>query len=202
MDFTRNILPFLRDLEEDEAGPDATETAEMLGVPAKSMVVLSRNENPYGPSPLVRAALKDVPMHRYPDSRPLLEAISSYTGYAREWLVSGAGMDEIITTICRIFLGCGDSALVPVPTYNVYGLAARLCGARPIFSARLPGFAVGPRCSGASRWLFYARRTIQREMPSQRRMCGLLWKGLMRLSFWMRPMPSLQKRAARRRERI
>ena len=143
-DFARNILPFLRDLEEDEAGPDATEISEMLGIPAESMVVLSRNENPYGPSPLVRAALKDVPMHRYPDSRPMLEAISSYTCYPKEWLVSGAGMDEIITTICRTFLGCGDSALVPVPTYNFYGVAVQLCGARPIFSARLPGFAVVP----------------------------------------------------------
>jgi histidinol-phosphate aminotransferase len=143
-DFTKNILPFLKDLEEDEAGPDAAETAKMLGIPEESMVVLSRNENPYGPSPLVQEALRDVPLQRYPNSRPLMKAISGYTHYPQEWLVTGAGMDEVITTICRIFLSCGDSALVPVPTYNFYGVAVQLCGARPMNCRRLFDFSVDP----------------------------------------------------------
>jgi histidinol-phosphate aminotransferase len=54
----------------------------------------------------------------------------------------GAGMDEIITTICRIFLGSGDKALIPVPTYNFYGLAVELCGAVPHYQPRLAGFSV------------------------------------------------------------
>ena len=50
-DFAKNILPFLSHLEEDEAGPDPLQVAKRLGITLKDMVILSRNENPYGPSP-------------------------------------------------------------------------------------------------------------------------------------------------------
>ena len=141
-DFTKNILPILSSLEEDEAGPDPSEISRRYGISEECIVMLSRNENPYGASPLLRAALEDVPLNRYPNSQPFLTALSGYTGYPEEYLVAGAGMDEIITTICRIFLGRGDTALIPVPTYNFYGLAVELCGAVPLFQARLSGFAV------------------------------------------------------------
>ncbi len=153
-DFTKNLLPFLSYLEEDEAGPDPLEVARKFCIPFHSLVVLSRNENPYGPSPRVREALLDAPVHRYPDSRPFLSALSCYTSYPSEWLVAGAGMDEIITTICRLFLGPGDAALIPVPTYNFYGVAVQLCGARPLFSARISGFAVDPNVPKGVKMVF------------------------------------------------
>ncbi len=53
-------------------------------------------------------------------------------------------MDEIINTLARLFLGRGDRAMIPVPTYNLYDLAARLCGALPVHQPRLPGFEVDP----------------------------------------------------------
>jgi histidinol-phosphate aminotransferase len=140
--FTKNVLPYLSRLEEDEAGPDPSEIAQRFGISEERIVMLSRNENPYGPSPSARAALEDAKLHRYPDSRPFVKALSGYSGYPEECLVTGAGMDEIITTICRIFLGPGDTALIPVPTYNFYSVAAELCGAVPAFQSRLPDFSV------------------------------------------------------------
>jgi histidinol-phosphate aminotransferase len=141
-DFTKNVLPYLAQLEEDEAGPDPEEISQRYGISPERIVMLSRNENPYGTSPRVRAALIDVPLHRYPNSRPFLTALSGYTGYPEECLVAGAGMDEIIATICRIFLRQGDLALIPVPTYNFYGPAVELCGALPHYQPRLAGFSV------------------------------------------------------------
>ena len=147
-DFAKNVLAFLSHLDEDEAGPDLHQAAMRLGMPLKDLIVLSRNENPYGPSPAVGAALQEGPFHRYPDSRPFLEALAGYTGFSPEWLVAGAGMDEIISTICRIFLGRGDRALIPVPTYNYYALAAGLCGARPEYQTRAESFALHPHLPG------------------------------------------------------
>jgi histidinol-phosphate aminotransferase len=141
-DFTKSVLPFLSGLEEDEAGPDPGEVSRRYCIPEERIVVLSRNENPYGPGPRVRTALQDVPLHRYPDSRPFIESLSEYSGFSREEIVIGAGMDEIITTICRIFLGPGDSALIPVPTYSFYGQAAMLCGAKPFYHPRLDDYSV------------------------------------------------------------
>jgi len=153
-DFTKNVLPFLFRLEEDEAGPGPEEISRRYGISEESIVVLSRNENPYGPSPRLHVALKDVPLHRYPNSQPFLKALSRYAGYPEECLVAGAGMDEIITTICRIFLGAGDKALVPVPTYNLYGLAAELCGALPQYRPRLSDFSVDRKIPDGVKMIF------------------------------------------------
>jgi len=63
-------------------------------------------------------------------------------------------MDEIIITIARLFLGQGDHALISVPTYNVYGLAARFCGALPVQQPRLPGFKVNPNIPEGMKMIF------------------------------------------------
>jgi histidinol-phosphate aminotransferase len=118
------------------------------------MIMMSRNENPYGPSPRVRDILRDVPLHRYPDSSLFLESLAKYTGYPKENIIIGAGMDEIIITIARLFLGQGDRALISVPTYNVYGLAARFCGALPVQQPRLPGFEVDPNIPEGMKMIF------------------------------------------------
>ncbi len=135
-------MPYIRELEPDEAGPDPAEVSARYGIMPESITILSRNENPYGPSPKVLEALKSTLPNRYPDSRHFVEALSKYTGYPAENIVTGAGMDEIILTISRLFLGIGDRALIPVPTYTLYSLATRLCGALPIYQQRLPGFEV------------------------------------------------------------
>lgn len=153
-DYTKNILPYLSELEEDEAGPNPLEISRRYGISEERIVVLSRNENPYGASPRVRTALKDVPLHRYPESQPFLKALAAYTSHPEECIVAGAGMDEIITTICRIFLGPGEKALIPVPTYNLYGLAAQLCGARPLFLSRQEDFSVEKHIPGNIKMAF------------------------------------------------
>lgn len=135
-------MPHLLDLEPDEAGPDPSEVSARYGISPERIVILSRNENPYGPSPKVRDALKSPSFNRYPDSRHFIEALSKYTGYPAENIVTGAGMDEVIITMARLFLGPGDKALIPVPTYTLYGLAVRLCGSLPLYQQRLSGFEV------------------------------------------------------------
>ncbi|MDM7911941.1 MAG: aminotransferase class I/II-fold pyridoxal phosphate-dependent enzyme, partial [Methanotrichaceae archaeon] len=141
-DYSRNLMPYLSDLEPDEAGPDPSEVTLRYGIPPERIVILSRNENPYGPSPKVWEALKSTPLNRYPDSRPFVKALSKYTGYPTENIVIGAGMDEVIFTMTRLFLGSGNRALIPIPTYTLYALAARLCGAVPVYRQRGPDFDV------------------------------------------------------------
>jgi histidinol-phosphate aminotransferase len=147
-------MPFLLELEPDDAGLDQEEVSRRYGVSPESIIMLNRNENPYGPSPRVWEAIKGAPLHRYPDSRHFVKAVSDYTGFPDENIVVGAGMDEIIITIARLFLGRGDKALIPVPTYNLYGLAIRLCGARPVYQPRLPGFEVSREITEDAKMIF------------------------------------------------
>ncbi len=141
-DYAHNLMPYLLDLEPDEAGPDPSEVSARYGISPEKLIILSRNENPYPPSPKVLEALKSPLLNRYPDSRQFVEALSRYTGYSDKSIVTGAGMDDVILTMTRLFLGPGDRALIPVPTYTLYGLAVRLCGALPIYQQRLAGFEV------------------------------------------------------------
>lgn len=153
-DYKKNVLDHIHRLVEDEAGPDPEQIAQRFGIPVTSLAILSRNENSYGPSPHATAALGQARLNRYPDLRPFISALSSYTGYPDQSLVAGAGMDEIITTIFRIFLGPGDRVLIPVPTYNLYGLATELCAARPIYQERLMGWDVDPRIPECVKMVF------------------------------------------------
>jgi histidinol-phosphate aminotransferase len=147
-------MPFLTELEPDEAGPDPTEISSRYGLDLDQILVMSRNENPYGPSPKVWEALRGVRIHRYPDSRPFLDALSDYTGYPKKNIVAGAGMDEVITTVARLFLGKGDKALIPIPTYSLYSLAVRLCGAKPVYQQRLKGFELDPEIPDGLKLIF------------------------------------------------
>jgi histidinol-phosphate aminotransferase len=147
-------MPFLTDLDPDEAGPNPADISRRYGLPPDQILMLSRNENPYGPSPKVWEDLRSVRIHRYPDPEPFLETISDYTGYPKQNIVAGAGMDEVITVMARLFLGKGDKALIPIPTYSFYGLAVRICGANPVYQQRGEDFEVDPEIPEGFKLIF------------------------------------------------
>ncbi len=153
-DYSRNLRPYLRDLEPDEAGPNPSSVSLRYGIPQEEIVILSRNENPYGPSPKIWKAMNNIAPNRYPDSGHFVEALSEYTGYPQENIIIGAGMDEVITTMIRLFLGDGDKAFTPIPTYTLYALAVRLCGALPLYRQRGPNFEVEPEIPEGVKMIF------------------------------------------------
>jgi len=106
-DYSRNLMPFLADIEPDEAGPNPIEVSRRYGIAPQDIVILSRNENPYGPSPRVREALSEASVHRYPDPQPFVSAVANYVGFPEENIVAGAGMDEIIMNIPPALPGHG-----------------------------------------------------------------------------------------------
>jgi histidinol-phosphate aminotransferase len=97
--------------------------SERLGIPVERIVKLDANENPYGMSPKAREALAklDFP-HIYPDpeSRALRAALAEFTGVAAEFLMAGAGADELIDLLLRVLLEPGDKVLNCPPTFGMY----------------------------------------------------------------------------------
>ncbi len=94
-----------------------------LGLPADEITKLDANENPYGPSPLARRALADLPYaHVYPDpeSRVLRASLSQFTGVAEPYLLAGAGADELIDLLLRVMLEPGDTVLNCPPSFGMY----------------------------------------------------------------------------------
>jgi len=107
---------------------------------------LASNENPEPPSPRAiergKAALCDA--NRYPGDQvtELVRALEKYHGPYH--FVTGVGMDGVIETVLRTFVGAGDRVAISTPTFSFYGLAAMGQGADIITVHRESDFSVDP----------------------------------------------------------
>ena len=123
--------------------------SERLGRKPEEIIKLDANENPYGVSPRVRAALAEMEFpHIYPDpeSRALRAALAEFTGVPAEYLLAGSGADELIDLITRLLLEPGDKVLNCPPTFGMYPFDTELNAGRIIdvprhadFSLDVPG---------------------------------------------------------------
>lgn len=116
-----------------------------LGRPPQAILKLDANENPYGPSPAALRALAGLEYaHIYPDpeSTALRAALSAQTGLPAENLLAGAGADELIDLILRLFLEPGDSVVDCPPTFGMYAFDTALNAGRVLNVPRRPDFSV------------------------------------------------------------
>lgn len=119
--------------------------SEQLGLPAGAIIKLDANENPYGPLPAVAEALAQLAFaHIYPDpeSRELRQELAAYHGVPVENLLAGAGADELIDLIMRLFLDAGDAILNCPPTFGMYAFDAGIYGAEVIPVPRNANFSL------------------------------------------------------------
>lgn len=123
-------LPPLAELTLDELVP-ASRASEPGGP-----IILSRNENAYGPSQEVIASMRDSLqfVNRYPDSadKSLHERIAQSHSIKPEQLVLGCGSGEILSTSATAFLGPGKTLITAVPTFEAIGRCAKTAGAEVI----------------------------------------------------------------------
>ena len=107
------------------------ELARKAGIKPEDVIRLNANENPYGPLDKVSAALSGLPLHLYPDpnQRKLRAALGEYTGQPVERIMAGAGGDEIIDLLMRLFIAPDQKVLDCEPTFGMYSFSARLAEA-------------------------------------------------------------------------
>lgn len=116
-----------------------------LGLPPEQIVKLDANENPYGPLPIVAEALAEYPFyHIYPDPAhsELRAALSHFVGVPAANILPTHGADEMLDTLCRLFLRPGDGIIDCPPTFGMYSFDAALAGARVVEVWRREHFAV------------------------------------------------------------
>src|ERR1700729_2681078 len=78
-------------------------------------IKLNTNENPYPPSPRVKAALAEAIGDRlrlYPDplSTAFRQTAARLHGITPEMVMAGNGSDDLLTILTRAFVGPGDLA--------------------------------------------------------------------------------------------
>jgi histidinol-phosphate aminotransferase len=98
------------------------------------IVKLNTNENPYGPSPRVLAAIASATdrLRLYPDpsASSLREAIAARYDVASEQVFVGNGSDEVLAHIFQALLKHDAPLLFPDITYSFYPVYCRLYGIR------------------------------------------------------------------------
>lgn len=119
--------------------------ARESGKTVAEVVKLDGNENPYGPSPRVARALAQFPFyHIYtdPDQRQLRQALESYVGLGQEHIVVGAGSDDLIDLVLRLFVETGDQVINLVPTFGMYPFSTQVCGGEVVEVPRDEAFGI------------------------------------------------------------
>ncbi len=100
---------------------------------------LSSNETPLGPSPHAIEAYRNVASHLqdYPDgsSSDLREAIGRVFGIDPARIVCGAGSDDLLSLLARIYLADGDEAIHTTHGFLIYPIATLATGATPVVAA-------------------------------------------------------------------
>ena len=89
-------------------------------------------------------AVSKAPFHVYPDpfQRAMRASLAGYTGVGEEYIVAGAGSDELIDLLFRLFISPGDAIIDSDPTFGMYGFCARIAGAETVMVPRTEDFDV------------------------------------------------------------
>lgn len=92
---------------------------------------LASNENPFGCSPAVAAALAGLNPARYSDpaSAVLRQALAARLLVSASRIVAANGSEEIIAAISRAFLGEGTTALTVAPCFGLHEIQPLAMGA-------------------------------------------------------------------------
>src|SRR5215831_16559880 len=97
--------------------------------PPTRPILLSRNENAYGPSAKVLAAVEEALLscNRYPRTEcdSLARKIAAFHHVRPEQVVLGCGASELLCTAAATALGPGEKLVQASPTYPVLGEFAR-----------------------------------------------------------------------------
>jgi len=125
---------FVCDLVAYEPGKPIEETARELGLDPASIVKVASNENPLGPSPLAKEAMRKAieQAHIYPDGGgfKLRTAIAEKLGFGIQNIILGNGSNEIIELLCHTFLNRDAELIAAKHAFVVYKLMATLFGAK------------------------------------------------------------------------
>ena len=100
-----------------------------------TFIKLNTNENPYPPSPRVKMALIEAITDRlrlYPDpsARAFRETAAALHGVEPDMILAGNGSDDVLTILTRAFVGDGDLAAYPNPSYLLYSTLISLQNGR------------------------------------------------------------------------
>jgi histidinol-phosphate aminotransferase len=106
--------------------PSNSAIAARYGLRPEDILRFDTNTVPLPPA-LLPDALRgpfEPSVNEYPDSsyQEVTDAAAAYYGVEPHELIIGAGADEVLDLIAKTYLPLGAAAMVPIPTYAMYGV--------------------------------------------------------------------------------
>ncbi len=99
-----------------------------------AIVKLNTNENPYPPSPAVRAAIEaaceNLELYPDPSAREVRACAAELYGVDADGVLVGNGSDELLSILVRSIVAPGAAVAYPSPTYSLYDTLVEIRGAR------------------------------------------------------------------------
>ncbi len=118
----------------DDVAPYTPGRAQSTGT--NEVHKLSSNESPFGPSPLALAAYEAAAkkIGVYPDggSNDLRAAIGATYNLDPSRIICGAGIDDLLVLISRVYLTVGDEAIYTQYGFNMYAIDIAASGAKAV----------------------------------------------------------------------
>ena len=111
-------------------------------------VRLNTNESPYPPPPAFvdawLAALRAVPLNRYPDrgAHALRSALARHLGQPVERIFCANGSNEVLQTLLLTYGGSGRRVVTFEPTYALHSHIARITGTAVMAGERRADFSI------------------------------------------------------------
>ena len=134
MEIAKIIRPSCKGFEPYVAGKPVETLKRELKL--KNIIKLASNENPLGPSKKALKAIKDNlnKIFFYPDSNSyeLKKALRERYRLPTGNIFTGAGGDEIIELIAKLFFNREDEIVISRHSFIRYGMAAQLMGSKAV----------------------------------------------------------------------
>lgn len=143
-DITRLMRKHLVEFATYHGVDPSEELARSAGIRPQDVIRLNANENPYGTLPEIENSLAGLQLNLYPDpdQRKLRSRLADYTGQPVDRIVAGAGGDEIIDLLLRLFVEPGQRLLDCEPTFGMYSFCARVAAAEVVSLPRTADWSV------------------------------------------------------------
>ena len=125
----KNLIPYI-------PGKPIEELERELGI--QGAAKMASNENPLGPSPLAKKALREhvSKVNLYPDGGcfELKRKLSEKLGVPEDTIIIGNGSNEVIEIVARTFLEPGDEAIYGRHAFIVYPIVTQSLGCSHVVS--------------------------------------------------------------------
>lgn len=145
IDLSRLVRPDIVEMEPYTPILPFEVLSAQLNRPTETITKLDANENPYGPSPAVLAAIGSGSWyHIYPDpeSRAVRAALANHLDVPAQRLLVGMGADELIDLVLRALLSPTDMVINCPPSFGMYPFSTAVNGGQTVDVPRQADFSL------------------------------------------------------------